>query len=107
MVGFVALACEVPLDEFLHCSTKVRGVEVTAEAMKSSLDALVVIIVDVVHYLLEKGGGRHDVQLGVERDHAVHHAPWRHMARVLMSSLRAASAGSVRCAWRKLSMKEN
>lgn len=61
MVGFLALACVVPLDEFLHYSTKVRGVEVAAEAMKSSLDALVAVIVDVAHYLLEKGGGRQNV----------------------------------------------
>lgn len=51
--------------------------EVAAQAVKNALHALVAVVVDIGDHVEEEARGWWHIDLGVERDHAIHQGPGR------------------------------
>jgi hypothetical protein len=75
MFGLEPLASRARPHEILHLASHVGEVEIPAQAVKSAVYALVPVVMDGSHDLLQQGRRRGNVQAPVVGDHAVNHPP--------------------------------
>lgn len=105
VLGLVPLTDAACAHQVLHELLHVRKVKVAPQTVQHALNSLVSLLMDRHHDLLDQGGGRRDVESPDKQNHVVDDRPGCPTGPALMASRRATRAGSVRYAWRRLSMK--
>ena len=73
----VPLAHRTPPNKVLHELFHVRKMEVASQPVECALHPFVAVLMHRHHDLLDKGGGRGNVQPSRKLDHAVGNGPWR------------------------------